>query len=63
MENLELRALARERGVPLWLVGRRLGVSEATVTRWLRLPLTGERREAFVRAIEKGGEQNAAESG
>lgn len=50
-ENAEIRTLAREAGVQLWRIAAELGVSEPTITRWLRLPLSAERRKAIIDAI------------
>lgn len=52
MENNELIKLeARKMHVPLWRLGDRLGVSEATVQRILRRPITKERYELYRGAI------------
>ncbi len=62
MENKETRLAARGSGVPLWKIALRLKISEPTLTRWLRVPLSDERRERVMAAIrelsEKGGDMD-----
>ena len=53
MENRDVRRAARAAGVPLWKIARQLGVSEPTMTRWLRTPLSSEKREAVLGAISE----------
>lgn len=57
-ENIRLRA--RGAGVPLWAVAQELRISEATLTRWLRVPLSVERERDITAAIErlKGGTEH-----
>lgn len=50
--NKAVKLAARGAGVPLWKVARELGISEATMTRRLREPLTAEEAEKFLKAIE-----------
>ena len=50
-ERIKLRA--RGAGVPLWKIARELGISEPTITRWLRVPLSAEREAKIRSAIEK----------
>lgn len=45
MANREFRLFARGHGVPLWRLAQAVGVGEATLTRWLRVPLSTEREE------------------
>ncbi len=45
---------------PRWKLAKRIGVSEMTLTRWLRDPLAGEREqrvEKALRELEKEYEQ------
>lgn len=49
--NLEIRAMAKNAGVKLWQIADRLGISEPTIVRWLRVPLSPERRQMVVDAI------------
>ena len=55
MENETIRRAARKHAVPLWKVAIEIGVSEATLTRWLRTPLDKERYELVETAIQKLG--------
>lgn len=46
--------MARGEGVPLWKIAAELGVSEPTLTRWLRFPLPPDKEhriEAAIRTI------------
>ena len=42
--NEELRKELRENHIPFWKLGEALGVSEQTVVRWFRTPLSAERK-------------------
>lgn len=56
--NTQVRIAAKEAGVPLWLVARGLGISEATMTRMLRKELASADKERVLRVInELGGER------
>lgn len=50
--NMDLRCAVWAAGVPLWAVAEELGVSVDTMYRWLRKPLSAERREQFEAAIQ-----------
>lgn len=49
--NLEIRAMAKNAGVKLWQIAEHCGISEPTIVRWLRVPLSPERRQMVVDAI------------
>lgn len=51
--NLDLRRAAKAAGVPLWRIALELGVSEPTLTRWLRTELDEDRRARFLAAVSK----------
>ena len=53
MENEKIRKAARVAGVPLWKIAQYVGVSEPTLTRWLRTQLSEEREKAIMEAISK----------
>ena len=54
MKNNEpIRLKARGAGVPLWAVAQELQISEATMSRWLRVPLSAEREHDIKAAIER----------
>lgn len=50
-ENHEVRKAARVAGVPLWRVALAIGVSEPTLTRWLRIPLPEDKEKRVMAAI------------
>lgn len=59
--NERVRRIAKESNVFLWEVGAQLGVTEMTVVRWLRTPLSSEKEQAILSAIQviskrKGGD-------
>lgn len=53
MANKEIRKAARVADIPLWRIAAELGISEPTMTRWLRTELPEERRLQVLTAIEK----------
>ena len=52
-ENEKVRKSARVANVPLWRVAHAIGVSEPTMTRWLRTPLHPERESKILKTIEQ----------
>ena len=50
--NMDLRCAAWTAGVPLWAIAGEMGISTNTMYRWLRKPLSAERREQFETAIQ-----------
>lgn len=50
-ENQTVRRAARAAGVPLWRVAAAIGVSEPTLTRWLRVPLQEDKEKRVMAAI------------
>lgn len=53
MENRKIRAAAMEAGVPIWKIAQDLGVSEATMTRRLRVELTEEQKAEIMASIRR----------
>ena len=53
LQNEVIRERARRAGVPLWAVAHSVGVSEATLFRWLRLPLPADRENMLLETISK----------
>lgn len=51
--NQDIRRLARVSDVALWRIAREIGVSEPTLTRWLRDPLDESRKARIVDAISR----------
>ncbi len=52
-ENEKIRRAARVADVPLYRIARELGVSEPTMTRWLRFPLPEDKEAKILGAIER----------
>lgn len=57
--NQDIRKHARSKGVFLYEVADLLGISEPTMTRWLRRKLTNERKETILNAIDRVAAQHA----
>ena len=53
MENEKIRKSAKCSGVALWKIAEHIGVSEPTITRWLRSPLSAERETKMLCAIKE----------
>ncbi len=50
-ENEKIRSAARSAGTPLWKIAAAIGVSEPTLTRWLRFPLPEEKEQRILGII------------
>lgn len=50
-ENHAVRKAAKEAGVPLWKCAQQIGISEPTLIRWLRVPLSPEKERRIMEAI------------
>ena len=57
MENKKIRDAARIANIPLWRVADAVKVSEATLFRWLRRPLSPEREAILLAAISRLSEE------
>ena len=58
MANDEIRRSAKENRIPHWKLALELGISEATLTRWLRVEMSDEKKQQISDAmyrIMKGG--------
>lgn len=55
LANNDIRMKARGLGVPLWAICKELGVSEPTLTRWMRTELPQEKRERINAIIDSLG--------
>ncbi len=53
MQNERIRREAKAAGVFLWEIAQEIGISEPTLTRWLRAPLPAEKATAIREAIKK----------
>ena len=51
--NNDIRALLKVRQIPMWKVAEQIGISEPTITRWFRKPLTTEHFDKVMKAIEE----------
>lgn len=51
--NQNIRDAAKRSGVKLWQIAAHLGISEPTITRWLRTPLPPEKEKKIMDAIEE----------
>lgn len=47
MENIQIRMAAREAHIPLWKIAQMVGISEPTLTRWLRVELSSGEESAY----------------
>ena len=51
--NQTIRDAAKMNGVKHWQIAEYLGISEPTIMRWLRTPLSAEKEKAVMEAIEE----------
>ena len=51
--NEEVRRAARVADVPLWQIAAKIGVSQPTMTRWLRFPLPADKEKRIMQAIKE----------
>ena len=60
MSNTELKQKIKDSGLYQWQVAAAIGITEMTLIRWLRLPLSNEHYNKIVQAIEtlKAGAAN-----
>lgn len=49
--NLRIRDMAKRKNVKLWEIAQSLGISEPTITRWLRISLSPEKEKTIIDAI------------
>ncbi len=57
-ENQAIREKAKAEHVALWQIAVKIGVSEPTLMRWMRLPLPADKEQRIyeaITAISKGG--------
>lgn len=50
-ENLVVREAAKKARIPLWKVAAGIGISEPTLIRWLRFPLSAEKEARILATI------------
>ena len=58
--NQDIRKHAKDKGVFMYEAAEMLGISEPTMTRWLRGKLTAERKTDILNAIDRVAAQHAA---
>ena len=58
MYNKDIRSYAKEHGVFLWQVAKVMGISDPTMTRKLRTPLTEQDKAEFIRIIDELSARN-----
>ncbi len=63
MENERIRKLSRARGVPLWRIADALEVSEPTLYRRLRYPLSSDEERRISKIIDELGEEALRDAG
>lgn len=52
-KNREIRQAAKENSVYLWEIAKALGISEPTITRWLRSELSKEKESKILFTIRQ----------
>lgn len=55
--NEHIRDAAKKAGVHLWEVAAAIGVSDPTLVRWMRFPLTKEKEARIMEAISALGRE------
>ena len=60
MPNSQIRGFLKMKGIPLWKIAEVIGISEPTITRWMRKPLSQEHYDKIMKAVSKieGGEDH-----
>lgn len=53
MDNLELHKLLKSKNIPLWKIADEIGISETTIYRWFRKPLTNEQYQKIMSAVKQ----------
>lgn len=51
--NLDIRRLMKEKSIRQWMVADKLGVSEFTITRWLRKELNENKKQQIIFTINE----------
>lgn len=51
--NSDIRNEAKSHGIKHWQIAEKIGVSDQTIMRWLRVPLSDERKRMIIEAIEE----------
>ncbi len=59
--NENVRIMARKKKIALWEIAEKIGISEATITRWMRVQLPKEKENCIMQAIAVIAEERNAE--
>ena len=51
--NQDIRQAAKHANVSLWEIALHIGIGESTMTRWMRTPLSSEKLEKIMTAINE----------
>lgn len=51
--NQKVRDAAKKHNVKHWQIAAHLGISEPTIVRWLRVPLSPEKEQTLLAVIEE----------
>ena len=51
--NQDIRDYAAKKGVYFWEIAMKLGISEPTMTRWMRVELSEDKRREIEKVISK----------
>lgn len=52
-KNQNVREYAKKKGVRLWQIASQIGISEPTITRWMRVDLSSEKEKRILDAIDQ----------
>ena len=52
MNNNDVRTLLKIKHIPMWKIAEKIGISEPTITRWFREPLTEEHYSKVMDAVQ-----------
>lgn len=53
LNNQDMRYLLKLNKITFWKLAEVIGISEPTITRWMRVPLTKERFDRIINAIDQ----------
>lgn len=59
--NQKVRDAAKAAGVKQWEIAVHLGISEPTIVRWMRMPMSVDREKAILQAIAELAQEKQKE--
>ena len=59
--NEKIRQLAKKKRIALWEIADKIGISEATITRWMRVQLSAEKESLILNGIHEIAAEREAE--